>query len=483
MNALNFIDGVFVNAVDGETLANVNPASGQEIGTIARSKKADVEVAAQAAMRALKDWASRSMLERADWLDRMADALEQRKEEIAQRESRDTGKPLALARRVDAQRSIDNFRFFADFAREQEPEVFEMSDATNVVHRNPIGVVGLITPWNLPLYLLSWKVAPALLMGNTIVAKPSEMTPLTAALMCEVASEIGLPPGVINVVHGYGPEVGQAILEHPSIGAISFTGGTSTGRHVAATAAPMFKKLSLELGGKNATIVLDDADMDEAVNGAVRAGFTNGGQVCLCGSRILVHQSIADEVTERLGEADDAMVCGPPEDASPQIGALISLEHLEKVESYIKLGVEEGGTILTGGTREMTGRVTAANHGAFLRPTIIDGLHHTSRTSTEEIFGPVVTVHRFDSDDQAIEMANSTEYGLAGSIWSTNIDRAHGLAQQIETGIIWVNTWLHRDLRTPFGGIKNSGVGREGGNWSLGFFSEPLNVCIKHDQE
>ena len=483
MNALNFIDGVFVDAIDGETLPNVNPATGQEIGTIARSKKADVQVAAQAAMRARKGWASLTMLERADWLDRMADGLEQRKEEIAQRESRDTGKPLALARRVDAQRSIDNFRFFADFARQQEPEVFEMSDATNIVHRNPIGVVGLITPWNLPLYLLSWKVAPALLMGNTIVAKPSEMTPLTAALMCEVASEIGLPAGVINVVHGYGPEVGQAILEHPSIGAISFTGGTATGRHVAATAAPMFKKLSLELGGKNATIVLDDADLDEAVNGAVRAGFTNGGQVCLCGSRILVHQSIADKFTQRLVEAVDAMVCGPPEDASTNIGALISLEHLEKVESYIKLGVEEGGVILTGGTRDMTGPVTVTNAGAFLRPTIIDGLDHTSRTSTEEIFGPVITVHRFDSDDQAIEMANSTEYGLAGSIWSTDIERAHALAQQIETGIIWVNTWLHRDLRTPFGGVKNSGVGREGGNWSLGFFSEPLNVCIKHDQE
>ena len=358
-----------------------------------------------------------------------------------------------------------------------------MADATNIVHRNPIGVVGLITPWNLPLYLLSWKVAPALLMGNTIVAKPSEMTPLTAALMCEVASEVGLPSGVINVVHGYGPEVGQAILEHPSIGAISFTGGTATGRHVAATAAPMFKKLSLELGGKNATIVLDDADLDEAVSGAVRAGFTNGGQVCLCGSRILVHQSIADEFTQRLVEAVVAMECGPPEDASTQIGALISLEHLEKVESYIKLGLEEGGTILTGGTREMTGPVTATNSGAFLRPTIIDGLVHTSRTSTEEIFGPVVTIHRFASDEEAIDMANSTEYGLAGSVWSTNIDRAHALAQQIETGIVWVNTWLHRDLRTPFGGVKNSGVGREGGNWSLGFFSEPLNVCIKHDQE
>lgn len=482
MNALNFIDGIFVEALDGSTLSNVNPATGGEIGSITRSKTDDVEAAVQAAMRARNDWAALSMLERADWLDRMADGLEQRKEEIAQRESRDTGKPLALARRVDAQRSIDNFRFFADFARQREPEVFEMSDATNVVHRNPIGVVGLITPWNLPLYLLSWKVAPALLMGNTIVAKPSEMTPLTAALMCEVASEIGLPPGVLNVVHGFGPEAGQAILEHPSIGAISFTGGTTTGRHVAATAAPMFKKLSLELGGKNATIVLDDVDLDSAVEGAIRAGFTNGGQVCLCGSRILVHSSIADEFTRRLVESVDAMVCGPPDDPSSQIGALISLEHLQKVESYIELGLEEGGAILTGGTREMTGPVTSVNNGAFLRPTVIDGLDHTSRTSTEEIFGPVVTIHRFDSDEQAIEIANSTEYGLAGSVWSKDIERAHALAKQIDTGIIWVNTWLHRDLRTPFGGVKNSGVGREGGDWSLGFFSEPLNVCIKHDQ-
>jgi len=280
MNALNFINGVFVDAIDGETLTNLNPATGQTIGTIARSKDADIEEAVKAAASAQEAWSSLDMLERAMWLDRLADGLEARKEELAHRESRDTGKPLALARRVDAQRSIDNFRFFADFARTQEPEVFEMRDATNFVHRNPVGTVGLITPWNLPLYLLSWKVAPALLMGNTVVAKPSELSPLTANLMCEVASEIGLPTGVLNVVHGYGPEVGQAILDHPSIRAISFTGGTATGRHVAASAAPMFKKLSLELGGKNATIILDDADLDVAVNGALRAGFTNGGQVC-----------------------------------------------------------------------------------------------------------------------------------------------------------------------------------------------------------
>ena len=481
MNALNFINGVFVDAIDGETLTNLNPATGQTIGTIARSKDSDVEEAVKAAASAQEAWSSLDMLERAMWLDRLADGLEARKEELAHRESRDTGKPLALARRVDAQRSIDNFRFFADFARTQEPEVFEMRDATNFVHRNPVGTVGLITPWNLPLYLLSWKVAPALLMGNTVVAKPSELTPLTANLMCEVASEIGLPTGVLNVVHGYGPEVGQAILDHPSIRAISFTGGTATGRHVAASTAPMFKKLSLELGGKNATIILDDADLDVAVNGALRAGFTNGGQVCLCGSRILVHASIAEKFTSKFIQLVDEMICGSPEDESTQIGALISQEHMEKVESYIRLGIEEGGNVLSGGTREMTGQVGPSPEGAFLRPTVIDGLLHTSRTATEEIFGPVVTIHRFESDEEAIEIANSTEYGLAGSIWSNDTDRAHKIAQKIQTGIVWVNTWLHRDLRTPFGGVKNSGLGREGGVWSLGFFSEPLNVCIKHD--
>ena len=481
MNALNFIGGVFVDAQDERTINNINPATGQVIGTITRSNASDVDAAVHAASLVQSEWSRLTMLERADWLDKIADGLERRKEELAQRESRDTGKPLALARRVDAQRSIDNFRFFADFARKQEPEVFEMSDATNIVHRNSIGTVGLITPWNLPLYLLSWKVAPALLMGNTIVAKPSEMTPLTATLLCEVSSEIGLPAGVLNVVHGYGPEVGQAILEHPKIRAISFTGGTATGRHVAATAAPMFKKLSLELGGKNATIILDDADLELAVDGAMRAGFTNGGQVCLCGSRILVHASIADRFIAQLVERVNGMICGDPGDDATHIGALISQEHLQKVESYIELGLEEGGTILTGGTREMTSIPDVNPDGAFLRPTIIDGLSHTSRTSTEEIFGPVVTIHRFESDEEAIAMANATEYGLAGSIWSKDTERAHALAQNIETGIIWVNTWLHRDLRTPFGGVKNSGVGREGGIWSLGFFSEPLNVCIKHD--
>lgn len=349
----------------------------------------------------------------------------------------------------------------------------------NYVHRSPVGTVGLITPWNLPLYLLTWKVAPALLMGNTIIAKPSEITPLTAQLLSETLLEIGFPKGVFNLVHGLGPEVGQAILEHPDIKAISFTGGTETGRIVARTAAPMFKKLSLELGGKNATIVLKDADLDKAVDGAVRAAFTNSGQVCLCGSRIFIDESIEEEFTPRFIEKVNALQIGDPMDENTNMGTVISPEHLLKVESYIDLAIEEGGAILTGGTREMTGYNGPEGIGAYLRPTVVGNLPHTSRCATEEIFGPMVTLHSFSSEEEALEMVNSSEYGLAGSVWTNDLERGRAFSTQIDSGIVWVNTWLHRDLRTPFGGVKNSGVGREGGQWSLDFFSEMTNVCVK----
>jgi aminomuconate-semialdehyde/2-hydroxymuconate-6-semialdehyde dehydrogenase len=439
----------------------------------------DVELAVLAAQSAQSEWGALSMLERADWLDRIADALEAKHEHIAQTESMDTGKPISLARRVDASRSVSNFRFFAEFSREQSEMTFEMADAMNYVHRSPLGTVGLITPWNLPLYLLSWKVAPALLMGNTIVAKPSEITPLTANVLAETLHELKLPPGVFNLVHGLGPEVGQSILEAPEIKGISFTGGTATGRIVARTAAPMFKKLSLELGGKNATIVLRDADLSQAVDGAVRAAFTNSGQVCLCGSRILVDASIADAFTKLFIEKVESIQIGNPSLDETVMGSVISPEHLEKVESYIELGLAEGGTVLTGGTREMTGFNGPNGIGAFLRPTVVADLPHTSRCATEEIFGPMVTLHTFDSEEQAVEMANHSEYGLAGSVWTTDLERGRDFATKIETGIVWVNTWLHRDLRTPFGGMKNSGVGREGGKWSMEFFSEMTNVCVK----
>jgi len=475
----NFINGSFAHALDGATIEDFNPATAQCIATIPRSKSADVKLAVSAAQSAQPAWTALTLEQRADWLDRIADALEKKTEEIAHTETMDTGKPIALARRVDAARSVSNFRFFASFGRQQSEMTFEMEDAMNYVHRSPVGTVGLITPWNLPLYLLTWKVAPALLMGNTIIAKPSEITPLSANLLAETLLELELPNGVFNLVHGLGPEVGQAILEHPKIKAISFTGGTGTGRIVARTAAPMFKKLSLELGGKNATIVLKDAELDKAVDGAVRAAFTNSGQVCLCGSRIFIDASLAEQFTQRFVEKVNEIQVGDPLDEHTAMGSVISPEHLLKIESYIELAIEEGGLVLTGGTREMTEYNGPQGIGAFLRPTVVTNLPHTSRCATEEIFGPMVTLHSFTTEDEALEMVNASEYGLAGSVWTTDLERGRAFSAKMDTGMVWVNTWLHRDLRTPFGGVKNSGVGREGGQWSLDFFSEMTNVCIK----
>ena len=475
---LNYIGGSFVPAHSGDTLNNLNPATNEVITTIPRSMSSDVAQATLAAVAAEASWKATPFEERILWLDRIADALEAKAELIAQLETTDTGKPISLSRRVDAARSVSNFRFFAHHAREQEPMKFEANGAINYVHRSPVGCVGLITPWNLPLYLLTWKVAPALLMGNTIVAKPSEMTPLTANLLAETLDELNLPAGVFNLVHGLGPEVGQAIVEHPDIKAISFTGGTSTGKIVAATAAPMFKKLSLELGGKNATIILDDAPVDDIIDDIVRASFTNSGQVCLCGSRVLIPESRYDEVSSKFVAGVERLKLGNPLDEDTQMGAVISLDHLEKVESYIRLGIEEGGTLLTGGTKANAGVSGVHAEGAFLRPTVIGGLTHTSRTATEEIFGPVVTLHAYKDEDEAVTMANCTDYGLAGSVWTADIERGRAFAERMETGIVWVNTWLNRDLRTPFGGVKQSGVGREGGDWSMSFFSEMTNVCV-----
>ena len=475
---LNYIDGAFVPAQSSQTLNTVNPATGNVITTLPRSSSEDVEAATSAALRASPEWAATSMVERIQWLHRLADALEEDHETIARLESMDTGKPISLARRVDATRSVANFRFFAEFGEQHEEPTFSDHGAVNHVHRSPIGCVGLITPWNLPLYLLTWKVAPALLMGNTIVAKPSELSPLTAHHLANVMQRIGLPKGVFNLVHGLGPEVGQAIVEHPQIRGISFTGGTSTGKIVAATAAPMFKKISLELGGKNATVVLDDAPLDDIMDDLVRASFTNSGQVCLCGSRVLVDSTIYEAFKERFVEAVGKIVIGDPTEESTTMGTVISKDHQQKVESYIRLGVQEGGKVLIGGTASDAPVDNVPSEGAFLRPTVLEGLSHTSRTATEEIFGPVVTLHSFDHEDEAVAMANATEYGLAGSVWTNDTQRGHAFGQRLDTGIVWVNTWLNRDLRTPFGGVKQSGVGREGGTWSLNFFSELTNICV-----
>ena len=471
----NYINGIFVDSK--ETIEDINPATSEVIATIPRSNLNDVNEAVLAADKARDNWSSLSLDERRKWLEKIANALEARSDEIAKLESLDTGKPIKIARAVDASRSVANFRFFAEFSKDFHEQKFLMEDATNHVIFKPVGIAGLITPWNLPLYLLSWKIAPAIVMGNTVVAKPSELTPLTANLLAEVFDEVGLPAGVVNIVHGFGHETGQAIVSHPLVNLISFTGGTITGKKVAETAAPMFKKLSLELGGKNATIVLDDVNLDSAIPEIARSGFLNQGQVCLCGSRILVSDKIWDDFIEKFIDHVSNMKVGDPSSDDSDLGALVSLSHRDKVESYIHLAEREGGEILYGGKRPSL--ESPFDEGSFLEPTIVSNLDYQSRTATEEIFGPVVTLHKFEKDEDAVEMANCTEYGLAGSVWTSDSARGKSLAEKIETGMVWINTWLHRDLRVPFGGVKNSGVGTEGGRWSLSFFSQPVNICVK----
>ena len=474
----NYIGGQFLTHSGGQWMENSEPATGSQICRIPLSDASDVDAAVGAARAAQPAWGSLSHSERADWLDRIADALEARYEEIAALESRDTGKPISLARTVDAHRSVSNFRFFAGILREHEGDVFEMASATNYVVNKPVGVGALITPWNLPLYLLSWKVAPAIGMGNTVVCKPSELTPMTADLMMQVIDKVGLPAGVVNLIHGDGTGAGAPLIAHSDVDLVSFTGGTSTGEKVAASAAPAFKKLSLELGGKNASIVFADCDMDSTVAGVVRAGFLNQGQVCLCGSRVLVEDSVYAEFRDRFVDAVEAMRIGDPSDESTDLGALISEDHLAKVQGYVELAKQEGGALLTGGTPCLPSGFEGGN---WMAPTVIEGLSPDSRCSTEEIFGPVVTLHPFGSEDEAVTIANNTRYGLAGSVWTSDLDKGRRVSEAIDTGMVWVNTWLHRDLRVPFGGVKDSGVGREGGKWSLGFFSEAMNVCVKHD--
>jgi aminomuconate-semialdehyde/2-hydroxymuconate-6-semialdehyde dehydrogenase len=481
MNLRNYVNGAFVNHSNDKWMDVIEPATGKTFARVPLSSTDDVNHAVSAAKNAQPSWGSLSHLERADWLDKIADALESRYEEIAALESRDTGKPISLARAVDAYRSVANFRFFSGFIREShggQRERFEMEDSTNIVVPKAVGVGVLITPWNLPLYLLSWKVAPAIGMGNTVVCKPSELTPMTADLLMDTIHKVGLPAGVVNLVHGDGAGAGGPLTAHPDVDLVSFTGGTDTGAKVAAAASPMFKKLSLELGGKNASIVFDDCDMERTVEGVTRAAFLNQGQVCLCGSRILVQSGIYDDFIDAFVNSVESMKIGDPTDEETQLGALISAEHLVKVEGYVALAKEEGGNVLTGGYPCIPKEF---ENGNWLAPTVISELSPDSRCSTEEIFGPVVTIHRFETEEEAVTITNNTRYGLAGSVWTRDLEKGQRVAENIDTGMVWVNTWLHRDLRAPFGGVKDSGVGREGGRWSLGFFSEAMNICVKHD--
>jgi|TARA_B110000438_G_scaffold97711_1_gene96742 aminomuconate-semialdehyde/2-hydroxymuconate-6-semialdehyde dehydrogenase len=474
----NYISGLFVEPDSGEWMEDYSPATGKVIGYVPKSQKSDIDKAVQAAKDALPSWSSLTHIERSEWLDKIADNLESKYEEIAQLESRDTGKPITLAREVDAYRTVKNFRFFSETIRNLSPENFEMKDANNRVIFKPVGVGALITPWNLPLYLLSWKVAPAIGMGNTVVCKPSELTPMTADLLMKAIDEVGLPKGVINLVHGDGMGAGSPLVSHQDVDLVSFTGGTSTGSIVAQSAAASFKKLSLELGGKNASIIFDDCDLDKTIKGVVRSGFLNQGQVCLCGSRILVQENIYDEFIKKFVNEVENMKIGDPSNEDTKLGALISPQHLLKIEEYIQIAKDEGGTILTGGYPCLPKEFEKGN---WISPTVIVDLEVDSRCSIEEIFGPIVTIHKFSNEEEAIKIANNTRYGLAGSIWTTDLEKGNRVAEQIHTGMIWINTWLHRDLRVPFGGVKDSGVGREGGRWSLGFFSETMNICTKYD--
>ena len=474
----NYISGLFIEPDSREWMDDYSPATGEIIGQVPKSQKSDVDRAVKAAKDALPYWSSLTNIQRADWLDKIADNLESKYEDIAHLESKDTGKPISLAREVDAYRSVKNFRFFGEMIRHLEEESFEMEDANNRVIYKPVGVGALITPWNLPLYLLSWKVAPAIGMGNTVICKPSELTPLTADLLMKSIDEVGLPKGVINLIHGDGMGAGAPLVSHEDVDLVSFTGGTSTGANVAQSAAVSFKKLSLELGGKNASIIFDDCDLEKTVPGVVRSGFLNQGQVCLCGSRILVQENVYDKFVDRFVNEVENMKIGDPSNEDTKLGALISPEHLSKVEEYIQIAKDEGGTILTGGYPCLPKEF---ENGNWIAPTVIADLDVSSRCSIEEIFGPVVTIHKFVNEEEAIKIANNTRYGLAGSIWTTDLEKGNRVAESIHTGMIWINTWLHRDLRVPFGGVKDSGVGREGGRWSLGFFSETMNICTKYD--
>lgn len=469
----NFIGGEFVAPHSDAYFDDVNPATEEVIAAIPDSDGHDVDDAVAAARAAFPAWSAAPAETRSRLLLKLADLIEANLEELARAESIDNGKSISLARRLDIPRAVANFRFFATAILHQSSEAHHTDrTALNYTLRHPLGVVGLISPWNLPLYLLSWKIAPAIASGNTCVAKPSELTPLTAYRLGELANEAGIPPGVINIVHGYGAKAGRALTCHDDVAAISFTGGTVTGSAVAANAAPRFKKLSLELGGKNANVVFADADLDDAIATSIRSSFWNQGEICLCGSRIFVERSAYDTFVERFVAATKKLRIGDPLDDATDIGALNSEAHMRKVLGYIELAKEEGGTIAAGGKR-------VDRNGFFIEPTIVTGLSCDCRVLQEEIFGPVVTITPFDDEREAIAFANSTRYGLSASLWTRDLSRAHRVAAAIDAGTVWVNCWLLRDLRVPFGGMKESGVGREGGFESLNFFTEAKNVCVK----
>ncbi|MCA2958670.1 MAG: aldehyde dehydrogenase [Silvanigrellales bacterium] len=482
---LNFIGGEFVPPARGAFLENVNPATGCVFGRLPDSDASDVNRAVEAARNAFPSWRDTPREKRAALLNAVANGIEARREEFARAETRDQGKPLSLARSMDIPRAIENFRFFAGALLHEAQEALESgashsSALLSYTTRGPLGVAGLVTPWNLPLYLLTWKIAPALATGNTAVCKPSEFTSTTAFLLAEVMRDAGIPPGVCNVVFGRGETAGEALVVHPHVPLVSFTGGTGTGAHIAHSVASSFKKLSLELGGKNANLVFADADLDLAARTSVRSSFLNQGEICLCGSRIYVEESIFDSFLERFVAQTRKLVVGDPENEKTTLGALVSAEHRAKVESYFTLAREEGAHFVCGGKRPTL--PGPFQNGFFLEPTILTGVAHSSRLQQEEIFGPIVTVTPFRHEAEALFMANDVRFGLSASVWTNDLSRAHRVAHALDVGTVWVNAWLARDLRAPFGGMKASGLGREGGRHSLEFYTETKTIALKWDK-
>ena len=475
---LNYINGELIEPIGKLYIDNYQPATGKVYSLIPDSDERDVQLAVEAARKAFPEWSVLPKENRSKVLVRISELIEKNLDRLALAESKDNGKPVKLAKTVDIPRAAANFYFYATAILHDHTEAHPMENRViNYTLRQPIGVAGCISPWNLPLYLFTWKIAPALASGNCVVAKPSEITPMTAYLLSELCIEAGLPKGVLNIVHGLGPKVGSAITEHPQIPVISFTGGTATGAQISRVASPMFKKLSLELGGKNPNIIFADCDYEEALKTTMHSSFANQGQICLCGSRIFVERPIYEKFKNDFVAKVKELIPADPSNENSKMGAVVSKPHMEKILSYIELAKEEGGIVLAGGKRKMMEGDLA--EGYFLEPTVIEGLSYNCRTNQEEIFGPVVTIMPFDTEEEVLMYANSTKYGLASTVWTRDLNKAHRIANNLHTGIVWINCWLLRDLRTPFGGVKASGVGREGGFEALHFFTEPKNVCVK----
>lgn len=477
---LNYINGTFSEPRSNKWLDNYNPATGAVFSQVPDSGEEDVAEAIQAAEKAFPEWAALSAEKRSEYLLRIAELIREHLEYLAVDEVTDNGKTITQAREVDIPRAASNFEFFAKAITEPRVETYTTSDTIyNEVQRRPLGVVAAISPWNLPLYLFTWKIAPALAAGNTVVAKPSEVTPLTAFRLAEICIQAKLPPGVLNIIHGQGSIAGNALIAHKKIKAITFTGSTAVGRHIASVAAPQLKKVSLELGGKNPATVFADCDFDRTVKELVRASFSNQGEICLCSSRLLIQDTIYERFKTAFVQQASAMNTGNPMLPETRVGAIVSKTHFNKICSYLQLARDEGGTVLCGGSPINPGG--ELEHGWFIPPTVIEGLNNNCRTNREEIFGPVVSLIPFTTEAEAIALANDNEYGLSATIWTADAEKAQRVATQTEAGVIWINCWLIRDLRTPFGGMKNSGMGREGGEEALRFFTEPKNICTKQN--